>query len=103
MPARFLAAIARPFHHRDMATLPPASQPTATKTKKSAFVGKGAFVQLLGIVCCFLFFPFGLIAGVLLLIAGSKMSFIYRCSNCGNRVETETRVCPHPNCGVRFE
>lgn len=74
----------------------------ARKTKRSAFVGKGAAVQFLGVVCCFLFLPFGLLPGIALLIVGSSLSFIYRCDHCGNRVEKETRVCPHPNCGVRF-
>jgi hypothetical protein len=86
-----------------MSKIKEARDTTATKVKKSEFVGKGALVQLIGVVCCFLLFPFGIIPGMILLIVGSRMAFCFRCSNCGNKVEKESRICPHPNCGAAFE
>lgn len=73
----------------------------AQQIRKNEFAGKGAFVQFIGIV--FLIGGFflglrGLIIGGLLgigcLIAGSSMSKKLVCSNCGNRVEKLSRVCP---------
>ena len=62
--------------------------------KKGVFLGKGALVQLLGVACCFFFFPFGVIVGVIAFVAGSFMSTIPICSNCKNRVESASKMCP---------
>ena len=90
-----------------MAMFSPASnsqpQNIAKKVKKAEFAGKGALVQGIGLLLCIFLFPWGLIPGIVALIAGSQMSFRYSCSNCGNKVEKGTKICPHHNCGSRFE
>ncbi len=76
------------------AALAPA-QATASKIKKGEFFGVGAVVQLLGLVCFFLFVPFGIILGFILLIMGSFMSRVWVCSKCRGKVDREAAVCPH--------
>jgi hypothetical protein len=78
----------------------PALQRTATKIKKSEFVGKGALVQAIGIVVSFLFLPFSLVPGIILLIVGGRMAIVRKCSECCGKVEIEARVCQH--CGAHF-
>lgn len=67
----------------------------ATKIKKSEFAGVGMFLQLLGVVLCFVLFPVGLIAGLILLIYGGVKANVLKCSDCRGKVEKEARVCPH--------
>ncbi len=73
----------------------------ATKKQKTEFAGAGAAVQAVGVLACFLVFPWGLIAGVMLLIIGGRMAVSQRCSECAGKVEKAARVCQH--CGARFE
>ncbi len=72
----------------------------AIKKKKSEFIGVGCWIQLIGIVLLFLF-PIGTIIGVALLVIGSRFSYKFICSECGNKVEKTSKICPH--CGVKFE
>ena len=67
----------------------------ATKIKKAEFAGVGMFLQLLGLVLCFLFFPFGLIAGLILLVYGGIKANVHVCSDCRGKVEKQARVCRH--------
>lgn len=64
------------------------------KTRKVENTGKGIALQLLGFVLCFIAFPFGLIFGIMFLIAGSYASFVYRCPKCGNKVDKQAKLCP---------
>jgi hypothetical protein len=82
---------------------PPTQAPVARKVKKSEFVGKGALVQAIGLGCCFLVVPFGIIVGIILLVIGGRMAFVWKCSHCGNKIDKDSRICPHPNCGARFD
>lgn len=65
----------------------------AKKKRKSEFAGAGCLVQGIGLALLF-FFPIGTIVGVVLLIAGSAMSVKLVCGNCGNKVESEAKMCP---------
>jgi hypothetical protein len=57
--------------------------------------GVGCLVQLIGLVLCFLFFPFGLIIGLALLIFGSNMAREFQCSECKNKLSNrKVTVCP---------
>lgn len=56
--------------------------------------GKGVFFQLLGLFLCFVAPPFGLVVGIMLFVAGSYYSRVYRCAACRTKVEKEARVCP---------
>lgn len=67
----------------------------AKKITKSDFVGVGAFVQLIGIIMMFFWFPLGLIAGFIALLIGSRMALYKICSQCGNKLQNkESKVCP---------
>jgi uncharacterized membrane protein len=66
----------------------------AEKKVKYEFAGVGALVQLIGFVAVW-FFPLGTVAGIALLIIGSAMSKKLLCSECGNRVDKESKMCPH--------
>jgi hypothetical protein len=73
----------------------------ATKIRKSEFAGKGALIQFIGLICCFLIFPFGLVAGIILLVVGGRIAIVTKCSACRGNVEKEARLCPH--CRSEFE
>jgi hypothetical protein len=75
------------------------AQLTASKKTKVEYVGVGALIQVLGIIALF-FFPIGSVIGVVLLVIGHSMSKKIRCSACGNRVDKESRRCPH--CQAEF-
>ena len=62
--------------------------------KKSEFIGMGCLVQALGLAACFLFFPIGIIIGIIVLIIGGRMAIKYVCSDCGNKVDKGVRLCP---------
>lgn len=73
----------------------PATQQTAYIKKKTEVVGIGCLVQGLGLVLCFLFFPIGLIAGLIVLVIGGRMAIKLVCSACGNKLEDkEVKICP---------
>ena len=81
---------------------PPAKQqPTrrqSYKKKKVEYVGVGALVQLAGFIALFFFFPIGIVAGIILLIIGSRMSIKWTCGLCGNKLESkEVTLCPSCN------
>lgn len=77
--------------------------------KKGEFAGAGALVQALGLILMFVLFPlggivagvFGILAGLILLIIGSRMSYKYICSECGNKVDKDVKMCPV--CKAEFE
>lgn len=73
----------------------------AWKKKKSEFAGAGAAVQAVGVLACFIAFPFGIIAGIALLLIGSRMAIGWKCSDCAGKVEKEASVCQH--CRAKFE
>ena len=64
----------------------------AQKKRKSVFIGVGALVQLLGL-CIVWIFPYGTIGGIILFIIGSRLAIKYVCSNCGNKVDKEVKMC----------
>jgi hypothetical protein len=72
----------------------------ATKKVKYEFAGVGAMVQAIGLIGMF-FYPVGTIGGIALLIIGSVMSKKIRCSECGNKVDKESLMCPH--CRAEFQ
>ena len=72
----------------------------ASKVKKSEFVGIGAAIQAIGLIVCFIAFPFGVVAGIILLIVGSRMAIVYKCSECRGKVDKEAMVCQH--CRANF-
>ncbi len=72
----------------------------AKKKKKSEFLGVGCLIEAVGLVLLFLF-PIGTIIGVILLVVGSRYSYKYVCSECGNKVEKTSKICPH--CNVKFD
>lgn len=79
----------------------PEQKPAGGRKKvKYEFAGVGALVQLIGFVAVWFYFPLGLIAGIALLIIGSAMSKKILCSECGNKVDKESKMCPH--CKVEF-
>jgi hypothetical protein len=69
------------------------------KKTKYEFAGVGALVQLVGLVALW-FFPIGTFVGVVLLIIGSAMSKKILCGECGNKVDKDSKMCPH--CKVEF-
>jgi hypothetical protein len=73
---------------------------TAYKLRKGEFFGKGAVVQILGLVCCLWLGFFGLVAGIILLVVGSFMARVWACSECRGTLDKEASVCPH--CRARF-
>lgn len=83
----------------------------AIKIKKSEFAGAGAAVQFGGVLCFFVgfvfpdvsgmaFFIFAIAAGALLII-GSRMANVLKCSDCLGKVDREAQVCRH--CGARLD
>lgn len=74
----------------------PLGRPSATIKKKRKTSFGGLILELIGIVICLSYFPFGLIFGIPVMLAGSSMSRRYVCSACGNTVEDRgVRMCPH--------
>lgn len=69
------------------------SERTATRKRINHNNGGGCLVALLGL-CFIWFFPVGTIAGVLLIWLGSRMSYKFVCSTCGNSLEASSRLCP---------
>lgn len=73
----------------------PATQPIAYKKKKSEIIGVGSLVQGVGLILCFIWFPFGLLFGMVFIVVGGRMSRKLTCSVCGNRIESkDVRICP---------
>ncbi len=68
--------------------------------KKGEFVGIGALVQIFGLILLFIF-PLGTVAGILLLLIGSRMAIKLKCGGCGNSINNkEVKLCP--NCRAQF-
>jgi hypothetical protein len=62
---------------------------------KSVSFGSGCLVQIIGIISLFLFFPFGIIIGIILLIIGSRLSFKFLCPQCNNKLDNnKVKLCP---------
>jgi len=81
---------------------PPATQKDSARIiKKGEFIGMGCFVQALGIATCFLFFPIGVVMGIIILIIGGRMAIKTVCSDCGNKVDKGVKMCP--TCKARFK
>ncbi len=71
----------------------------ATKKIKYEFFGIGAIIQLIGLALLF-FFPVGTVFGIMLLIYGSIKSKVYKCSECGIKLEKDVKICP--NCKAQL-
>ena len=79
------------------------------KIKKTEFIGKGCFIQGLGLLCPFIGlvagvpgFLVGLLAGLALLLYGSRQSVVWKCGDCRNNLaDRDVRVCPV--CKASFE
>lgn len=65
----------------------------AYRKKKGEFAGGGCLVQGLGLLLLFVW-PIGTLFGVVLLIAGGRMAIKLICSDCGNKVEKTSKLCP---------
>lgn len=72
-----------------------------TKEKQCETLGVGGLLQIVGLFVCFLFFPFGLIAGIILMVIGHKKSYVYRCGKCRNRIDKEIKICP--TCKAQYQ
>ncbi len=68
----------------------------AYRKRKSEFAGVGALVQLLGLILLFqiYLFPIGTIAAILILLIGSRLATKLICSDCGNKIEPSSLLCP---------
>ncbi len=68
----------------------------AYRKRKTEFAGVGALVQLLGIILLLVtaLFPYSTIAGVLLFLIGSSLATKLICSDCGNKIEPSSLLCP---------
>lgn len=74
----------------------------AKRKVKTDFLGKGALVQLVGVLVIlyswgddYAVLGFGLLVGVVLLLVGSNMSQYYICSDCGNKLDgSHVKMCP---------
>jgi hypothetical protein len=79
------------------------------KIKKTEFLGKSYFIQGLGILCPFIGlvagvpgFVFGLLAGLGLLVYGSRQSVVWKCGECRNTLtDGDVKLCPV--CKASFE
>ncbi len=60
----------------------------AQLTEKHEFLSIGGLVMLIGLLLI-LAFPIGTIIGVFLMMWGGNMVKIYRCAECGNKVESK--------------
>ena len=69
----------------------------ATVETKSEFLGEGCIWQGVGIILCFIWFPFGILAGIILLVYGGRMAKGFVCSLCKAKIEKGAHVCPHCN------
>jgi tRNA A-37 threonylcarbamoyl transferase component Bud32 len=79
---------------------PPPAVIRARKKRKGEFLGIGAAVQAIGLVCFFI--PnFGLLLGIGLLLIGGRMALKLICSHCGNHTTKTARICTA--CGAHFE
>lgn len=61
--------------------------------KSSETNGVGILMEVLGLLFCLTII--GAIVGIPLLIAGSRMTWAFRCGACGNKVDSKkVRLCP---------
>ena len=67
----------------------------ASIIKKSEFAGVGMWYQLAGVLLCFTII--GAVIGVPLFIVGSMKAIVYKCSNCMNKIDKGSNICPY--CG----
>lgn len=75
-----------------LAKVPPKKPKIKTRGE---IMGVGGVIQAFGLILCFLWFPIGLIFGILLIIGGGIMSRKCYCSECGNRVDNnQVKMCP---------
>jgi hypothetical protein len=73
----------------------PKPQNLVRMKRKAELIGKGCFVQGVGLILCFLFSPFGLIAGICILVVGGRMAYKLTCGSCGNKIEDkDVKMCP---------
>lgn len=74
----------------------------ADKIKESEFVGIGCLFQGVGLlVCVFGLVYFGIYGGFIFLViglvlahAGGKQNKVYRCGECMNKVDQQSKMCP---------
>ena len=78
----------------------------AKPIRKSDFAGVGCALQALGLLMPFILgallgpfgpagFVIGIVAGLVLLLVGSRKSIKWVCSACGNRLEgRKVKICP---------
>lgn len=56
--------------------------------------GLGCFLLIVAIIMLVIFWPIGIVVGVLAVVVDS-MSLYYHCSICGNETAKSSRQCPH--------
>jgi hypothetical protein len=79
------------------------------KIRTTEFIGKGCFIQGLGLLCPFIGlvagvpgFLVGLLAGLGLLVYGSRQSVVWKCGECKDPLAApDVRRCPV--CKARFK
>lgn len=62
--------------------------------------GGGCLVALIGLVSLF-FFPVGTVIGIVLILVGNYWASYYFCSNCGNEVKSDSKLCPSCNAKLK--
>ncbi len=59
-------------------TTPPSPAPSGPKPRLSRSARRGVWLLFLGVACCFLYFPYGLLPGLFLIMAGGVAFFTER-------------------------
>jgi DNA-directed RNA polymerase subunit RPC12/RpoP len=78
-----------------------AGKPEALPTLKvvSDYTILGPAIMIIGLIAIFIYFPFGILAGIMLILLGKSISIKRFCGNCGKRLRS--RKIPHcPHCKV---
>jgi RNA polymerase subunit RPABC4/transcription elongation factor Spt4 len=73
----------------------------AAKKKNQGLLALGFAIQVAGILCMFIKYPLGIIPGLILLVVGGRMAIKLICSNCGNYVPKDAKLCA--SCGAKFK
>jgi DNA-directed RNA polymerase subunit RPC12/RpoP len=72
----------------------PPVKPPHIKTKAEHF-GSGCLVEAIGLILFAVYFPWGIIFGIILIAVGANMARKLVCSECGNPVASDdVKICP---------
>lgn len=86
---------------RQLFRLPGKLAPVATIVRRRQKNSLGLGLEIIGFVAMFFLFPWGLLAGIALVITGWRRSNILVCSSCSSRIADRTpETCP--GCKSKF-